>query len=631
MYIYFGEFRYEIKKQLLYKQEELLFLKKNQAALLDILLEDVHSFHNKYDILDVIWANQDVSQQVVFQTVSELRSILGNEAIKTFSKKGYKWNLPIDTYETIKIKPLPIHSSAITELNTKQQNAKKSTINIIAFLSILIMIFIGGFLIHSEKEQPIYFHFLTFNEKSDIDTSTIDLIQKGLSELNEVNLLRLQASFSPSQAFASPSLALKRSNISSEDWLFWGESFSSQTGAFLRYGLSHGQIHWQGYVHAESLEKLPIALANRIKELFSLGLFSTSLESLDIQSIKTMLTIAPDDTDLLLLIARHYEEVEHYDVALSYLQKLLKLSPTKLSKVYTAQAQWKSAIIYQSRGQYSLAYQNLEAMNATLLGSQVWPLYFQYVETRSWLAYNETQYQEMQKTLQEALQVINLSRQLNEEIDPLLVFKFHILHSILSKKTLDEVGKYHHLNQAQALLIKHGLDESNLTVVLYHFALFAQQEKDTLTKASKQSHETDQDAFLVYLTKILELPRTFDNYWVHDAAFELLVNQYITQHRYEKAEKLFPKKNLSTKQLYLMAQLLSAQNKQKQARDLFVLAFDQARLEYDIRTGVDAAFWLYHFSAKDPKAKSEYRAYIESNTSKAWLKEKLNKKVKQKS
>ena len=75
MYIYFGEFRYEINKQLLYRQEELILLKKNQAALLDILLEDIHSFHNKYDILDAIWVNQDVSQQVVFQTISELRSI----------------------------------------------------------------------------------------------------------------------------------------------------------------------------------------------------------------------------------------------------------------------------------------------------------------------------------------------------------------------------------------------------------------------------------------------------------------------------------------------------------------------------------------------------------------------------
>jgi DNA-binding winged helix-turn-helix (wHTH) protein len=278
MYIYFGEFRYEINKQLLYRQEELLLLKKNQAALLDILLEDIHSFHNKYHILDAIWANQDVSQQVVFQTISELRSILGNEAIKTFSKKGYKWNLPIETYEAIKIKPLPIHSNTIAEPCTKQQNTQKNTFNKMAFLFMLVMLFISGFLFYSENNKPISLHILTLNDRSDTDKSTFDLAQNALSKLNELNVSRLQTNLSPSQAFSSPSLALKRSNISSDDWLFWGESFSSKTGAFLHYGLSQGQIHWQGYVHAETLEKIPSALVKRIKELFYLGLFSTSLE-----------------------------------------------------------------------------------------------------------------------------------------------------------------------------------------------------------------------------------------------------------------------------------------------------------------------------------------------------------------
>jgi DNA-binding winged helix-turn-helix (wHTH) protein len=629
MYICFGEFRYEIKKQLLYRQEELLPLKRNQATLLDFFIKDAHSIHNKNDILDVIWANQDVSQQVVFQTISELRSILGNEAIKTFSKKGYRWNLSLEIDEhnspvdTIKLKPLFIHHNALAESPNKQLNTAKKNKSIIVFLSIFFMITLGIFLFQAENDKPISFHFLTVKKETSIGEPTIDAFQKAVSELNEVTTSRLPSKLYPSQAFASPSLVFKRSGISPDEWLFWSESFSSNTGAFLHYGLSRDQIHWQGYVYAESLEKLPSSLAQRLKELSSLGLFSRSIQALDDQAIKTMLTIAPDDSDLLLLIAKNYETVGQYDIALSYLEKLTKLKPTNLSKVYIAQALWKSAVIYQTRGQHLQVHHNLDAMKVSLSGSPVWPLYFQYVETLSWLTYNERQYQEMRLILADASQKISFSKRSHEQIDPLLLFKFHILYSILSKKTSDEAGKYHHLNQAQALLIKHNLDESNLAVVFYHFALFAQQEENNSVKISKQNSDISQSASLIYLTKILELPRTSDNYWVHDAAFELLVNQYIAQSHFKIAESLFPDRNLSTKQLYLKAELFRVQNKLKQARELFELVFDRARLEFDIRTGVDAALWLYVFSNKDSKEKSEYRAYMESNANKDWLQKKL--------
>jgi hypothetical protein len=36
-----------------------------------------------------------VSEQVVFQNISHLRAIFGNDAIKTFSKRGYQWQLEL--------------------------------------------------------------------------------------------------------------------------------------------------------------------------------------------------------------------------------------------------------------------------------------------------------------------------------------------------------------------------------------------------------------------------------------------------------------------------------------------------------------------------------------------------------
>jgi DNA-binding winged helix-turn-helix (wHTH) protein len=628
MNINFGEFRYQISKQLLYKEDELMALKRNQAALLDFFLADVDSVHSKYDILDALWTNQEVSQQVVFQTISELRSIIGSSAIRTFSGKGYKWNLPIEINESyIPIKKIAskqpdTNKNTPVIATTKKQNRKyKFKIFILVFF--VISLWASFFL--NQKHKPINLTLLTAGNSGN-SLSNLDIVQQAINQLDKVSLSYLPSKLQPSQAFASPSFVFERSNIATDDWLVWSDIFSSKAGAFLHYGLSSGQVHWQGYVYAESPKQLPVALAKRIQELISLGFFSKSLKTLDINEIKSMLTIAPDDPDILLIIADHFDKIGHYDVAISYLQKLLKL---RYPSVYTAQAHWKIASIYKTRGQHSQAHHSLDAMKQALSGSPVWPLYFKYVETKAWLAYGEAQYQDMNQILEDALKVFNLAQQNNLQriefgkIDPLVLFKFHILYSILSKKTLNDSEKYHHLNQAQALLIKHNLDESNLAIVFYHFALFSQHKKNDKQGVSKQKSDLGSDTFLVYIKRILELPKTSDNYWIHDSAFEMLVKHYITEQEFETARELFPSQNLSPKQLYLKADLLRVQNKERQALSFFEAAFEQARIKYDTRTGIDAALMLYHLSNKNSKTQSEYRAYLESNANKDWLIKKL--------
>ena len=96
MEVKFADFRFLREPLVLYKQDEIIPLKSNQALLLDFFLSDPESIHSKETIMNAVWHGKVVSEQVVFQTISQLRAILGDKAIKTFSKKGYKWQLAID-------------------------------------------------------------------------------------------------------------------------------------------------------------------------------------------------------------------------------------------------------------------------------------------------------------------------------------------------------------------------------------------------------------------------------------------------------------------------------------------------------------------------------------------------------
>lgn len=96
MEIIFANYRFLPEPLILYLDEELIPLKRNQAMLLHFFLSEPEKIHSKDDIMDSVWQDKVVSEQVVFQTISQLRSILGENTIQTFSKKGYKWKLPLE-------------------------------------------------------------------------------------------------------------------------------------------------------------------------------------------------------------------------------------------------------------------------------------------------------------------------------------------------------------------------------------------------------------------------------------------------------------------------------------------------------------------------------------------------------
>lgn len=80
MDIRFLTYRFSVNDLILYQRDNsILELKTKQAELLRLFVCEPEKIHSKEDILEALWRNQDVSEQVVFQTVSQLRGILGND------------------------------------------------------------------------------------------------------------------------------------------------------------------------------------------------------------------------------------------------------------------------------------------------------------------------------------------------------------------------------------------------------------------------------------------------------------------------------------------------------------------------------------------------------------------------
>ena len=71
---------------------EAVAIRPKTCQLLILLLENAGKPVSKQHILDTVWADSVVAEQVVFQSINELRQIFINEeVIKTIPKQGYVW------------------------------------------------------------------------------------------------------------------------------------------------------------------------------------------------------------------------------------------------------------------------------------------------------------------------------------------------------------------------------------------------------------------------------------------------------------------------------------------------------------------------------------------------------------
>ena len=450
------------------------------------------------------------------------------------------------------------------------------------------------------EHQPVSLYLLhNENNTGTLQPAFNQILSRALEE-NKAFLHREKSmDISVRQAFSAPTLAWQQANLTDDSWLIWGDTYTSDKGIFLNFALSRGHTRWQGYLFGADAWELTQKLAKRLEELQTMGLFAAADNKLGINTLLTMQQVAANDPDLLLLLVQHYIDVQHLDVALTYLQRLTALNNSYAFRPYQANAQWYTGKIYKMRSQHVQAANSLTAMSNILADTPLWPLNFHNIATKAWLAYEQTDYDAMFATLDQG---IDLGR---KQADALTMFELHIMYSILAQKAGDDVKKYRHLNEAQALLLKHQLNDSNLAVVYYHFALFTE----------------DNSKAVPYLEQILTLPRTARNYWVLDDAFDMLVNYHLEQQDFGSALSLFPEVVKAPKKLVLKAKVFQAQQQPQQAQALLQTAFEQARLAYDKATGLQAALMLYQLSAGEPKVRAEYLAYLQSNAKPGWLKQ----------
>ncbi|TMP44370.1 transcriptional regulator [Pseudoalteromonas citrea] len=123
----FNDFEFDCDNLILFNSGKKFSIKEKHAQMLAILLLDTEKIHNKAELLQKVWPEKKVSDQMVFQSIGHLRALFGDDAVKTFSRKGYQWQLPLEQVAKQGDTPTPVASPNKTIVQNIDSEASSET------------------------------------------------------------------------------------------------------------------------------------------------------------------------------------------------------------------------------------------------------------------------------------------------------------------------------------------------------------------------------------------------------------------------------------------------------------------------------------------------------------------------
>lgn len=97
----FGSFKFDLKNNTLWRENELVSLSPKALDLLKLLLQRQGEIVPKQEIFDTVWAGTFVEDGVLTQNIYTLRQALGTESngkqiIENIARRGYRFTIPVE-------------------------------------------------------------------------------------------------------------------------------------------------------------------------------------------------------------------------------------------------------------------------------------------------------------------------------------------------------------------------------------------------------------------------------------------------------------------------------------------------------------------------------------------------------
>ncbi|SFD59250.1 winged helix-turn-helix domain-containing protein [Pseudoalteromonas denitrificans] len=94
-----GDIQLDLHSGWIIKNDKKTNIRAKTLLVLKYLTENKNDVVTKQALLDHVWHGVVVQEQVLVQSIKEIRDLLGSDVIKTYPKKGYQWTAQITPYK----------------------------------------------------------------------------------------------------------------------------------------------------------------------------------------------------------------------------------------------------------------------------------------------------------------------------------------------------------------------------------------------------------------------------------------------------------------------------------------------------------------------------------------------------
>ena len=590
----FNNFEFDSTSLVLKKNGETLAIRHNEAKVLKLLLEHSDNVFSKEDILSHVWEDKVVSEQAVFQNISHLRSLLGNQAIKTFSKRGYQWQLKIDSIDSDSERLQSCISSNIKKsqatLLSKSKNQNHWLIIALASLVIFIIALIN-LTYESPQEEKRSVIKMAYIPISNQQGAKVVLLEDNehfdFTELPQLNTAHFQAS----AEFEYPLLADEHPLVLS------GSIRTNNKQTYIDFILKGPFSDWRGQISGISQQAVLKQLQQHLQQPVIYNLLNkVQAPELKQANLSIAHQQAPNDLIILSQLINTYIRMGELEKAMVMANKLEKISVSHNKTQFVGNALlFQSEILTRkelfelSTHKLSSAIEQFKKINDLSRQADAWL-------SQSWIDHNQNDYQAIRESLLKSAQLALDAQDKERELSALTYL------SVLAYKNQQEDDKYLYLRQAENKMKAYQLPSYHFAIVPYHYAIFAKSLQD------KEPH----------LKQVLKLATLTPDFWAAQNSRQQLMKYYISQNRLTEAQALISNITKDNAQNSYLRTLLSQAKKND---DDFLShaqrTFEQAELAGNIDLSLDMA--LLMCSTKTTQVNYDfYSQYIDEKATDYW-------------
>ena len=578
-------FVFDTEQLLLMREGEVISFRANEARLLALLLSEPHKLFSKEEILDKVWAGKVVAEQAVFQNIRNLRALFGEESIKTFSKKGYQWQLPLTPVEgncatTTRIDPAPV--------------SKTYSSNIIAaslFLGCLLLLasVIGW---HRYFSVPLpKVAVLPFIADADVAPELLDSLWAELETSDGFKGIRVNSQV-PDDFFWVPQKYFSAiSQTAQAPYVMMAMVTQQPDGLSVRYLLKSSAASWQAEHQAPTAAGLARLMNQHLQRMLTSGLLEIDGRNSELMAAQLKLLQSQHPHDLNLLSGLSDLQLRGGDAASARVlaQSLQTESLQQNDNLFLAKGYLAEARVYVYENLLADTHSPLAKAELIFRARGDWRNLVKVEHERIAIVFAQNDYEQVQLHVSRALE---FSQRAGDVIGE---YRLNTWAAVLAHKFHRTPDSPVYLQAAKVILDKHQRDADFYGLIHFYAGMF----------------EPDEAAAEMQYRKVLELIPASQDWWERERAQAHLSDLLVKQERWQDALDLYANQTLGAAQELLVGNIWLAQRDWGQAETYGIRSFEKAKLNGQLQDALNAAAYLLRLDHLQQRpANNFYRQFL---------------------